>query len=165
VAQWGCTAIYNLAKKVPKNRKRVSSAEKPRSFSTSSVQSITTAGDSPVVDDIDEDIFQAKLLSSGACESVARALLRYCEVDEVAQACCRALVVLLIGNDSYKSKLGAMGVCGCVVEALHLFPSSVEVSETIKSFLLSYHCVMCCNICILGGKMGLQSCGSIGGIT
>ena len=65
----------------------------------------------------------------------------------VAQACCRTLVVLLLrqpdptaasASSSHpnlhlhsKSKVrvvAAMGVCACVVEALHLFPSSVQVA-------------------------------------
>lgn len=50
----------------------------------------------------------------------------------MAHACCRALVVLLLNRKQHKAKLGAMGVCSCVVEALHLFPSSVQV-------LSSYH--------------------------
>ena len=60
----------------------------------------------------------------------------------MAQACCRTLVVLLLRqpdpspgshpNLSSNGKVravGAMGVCACVVEALHLFPSSVQVGR------------------------------------
>lgn len=93
VAQWGCMAIYYLARGK------------------------------------DAENFQQKLVAAGACDAVARALVKYSEVEAVAQACCRALVVLLFRNDAAKSKLGYLGVCSCVVESLHLFPSSVEVAE------------------------------------
>ena len=32
-----------------------------------------------------------------------------------------------MNNGAYKSKLGALGVCGCVVEAMHMFPYSAQV--------------------------------------
>lgn len=93
VAQWGCTAIYYLARGK------------------------------------DAEAFQTKLVAAGACEAVARALVKYSEVEAIAQACCRALVVLLFRNDAAKTKMGNLGVCACVVESLHLFPSSVDVAE------------------------------------
>jgi hypothetical protein len=73
--------------------------------------------------------FQQTLVQAGACEAVAKALVKYSEVETVAYCCSRALVVLLIHNDSYKNKLGSLGVCGCIVESLHLFPSSAQVAK------------------------------------
>jgi hypothetical protein len=58
---------------------------------------------------------------------VARALVKYSEVETVSYCCCRTLVVLLMNNEPYKAKLGAMGVCACIVESMHLYPSSVQV--------------------------------------
>lgn len=73
--------------------------------------------------------FQQQLIACGACEAVARALLRFSETESVAQACCRALVVLLLRNPVAQQRLGGLGVCSAVVEALHLFPGSAEVAE------------------------------------
>ena len=77
------------------------------------------------------------------------------QVEMVAQACCRTLVVLLLRqpdpnaashpNLNSKNKVrvvAAMGVCACVVEALHLFPSSVQVRIADRS--LVYICVYVC---------------------
>lgn len=93
VAQWGCAAIYYLAK------------------------------------GHGSEMYKEKLITSGACEAVAKALMKYAEVEEVSHSCCRTLVVLLMNNSIYKVKLGSMGVCSCVVESLHLFPSSVNIAK------------------------------------
>lgn len=95
VAQWGCAAIYYLAKGVNGRD------------------------------------FQEKLVTAGVCDSVARALVKYSELEYVAFSCCRALVVLLINNEPLKTKFGAAGVCSCIVESLHLFPSSTNVSTLV----------------------------------
>lgn len=75
------------------------------------------------------DAYQAKLVAAGACEAVARALMKFSEVEAVAYSCCRTLVVLLANNDAYKAKLGAMGVCACIVESMHTYPSSEQVAK------------------------------------
>ncbi|RYG69840.1 hypothetical protein EON64_01705 [archaeon] len=93
VAQWGCTAIYYLAK------------------------------------GYDAESFQRRLVSVGACEAVAKALMKYAEVESVAYSCCRALVVLVDGNEALRSKPVLSGVCQYVVESLHLFPSSVLMAK------------------------------------
>lgn len=68
-------------------------------------------------------------MAAGACEAVAKALVKFSEVESVSYCCCRTLVVLLMGNEPYKAKLGAMGVCACIVESMHLFPSSVNIAK------------------------------------
>lgn len=75
--------------------------------------------------------YQQKLVNAGACEAVTKALLKYSEYESIAHACFRSLVVLLMNNGAYKSKLGALGVCGCVVEAMHMFPYSAQVSVVV----------------------------------
>ena len=75
------------------------------------------------------DLFQESLVSAGACEAVAKTLVKYSEDETIAYCSCRALVVLLMNNETYKSKLGSLGVCGCIVESLHLFPSSAQVAK------------------------------------
>lgn len=75
-------------------------------------------------------MYQNKLLSAGAGEAVAKALVKYSGYETVCYTCCRALVVLLVNNATYKTNLGALGVCACVVESMHLFPHSAQVSIT-----------------------------------
>ena len=82
--------------------------------------------------------YQQKLVNAGACEAVTKALLKYSEYESIAHACFRSLVVLLMNNGAYKSKLGALGVCGCVVEAMHMFPYSAQVSVVIILVLLFF---------------------------
>jgi hypothetical protein len=76
---------------------------------------------------LEGESFQNKLVEAGACEAVAKALVKYSEIETVSYCCCRALVVLLFNNDIWKSKLGSLGVCACIVESLHLYPASVQV--------------------------------------
>ncbi len=76
---------------------------------------------------LEGESFQNKLVEAGACEAVAKALVKYSEIESVAYCCCRALVVLLYNNDLWKNKLGSLGVCACIVESLHLYPSSAQV--------------------------------------
>ena len=75
--------------------------------------------------------FRAQLRECGACEAVARALLRFSGECVVAQAALRALVVLITERDApaplWQSRLGAMNVCACVVDTLRMFPASLEV--------------------------------------
>ena len=73
--------------------------------------------------------YQQKLVTAGACEAVTRALLKYSEYETISHACFRSLVVLLMNNAAYKSKLGALGVCSCVVESMHMFPYSAQVAK------------------------------------
>ena len=86
--------------------------------------------------------YQQKLVTAGACEAVTKALLKYSEYETIAHACFRSLVVLLMNNAPYKSKLGALGVCACVVEAMHSFPYSAQVSVVVVYFVLCV-CVLC----------------------
>jgi hypothetical protein len=74
---------------------------------------------------------------------VTKALLKYSEYETISHACFRALVVLLMNNAPYKSKLGALGVCSCVVESMHLFPYSAQVSEHMCCllFVVLYICL------------------------
>jgi hypothetical protein len=65
----------------------------------------------------------------GACEAVAKALQKYNEIETVAGACFRAIIVLARANDVHKQKFGTLGVCANVVETLHLFPSSIHVAK------------------------------------
>ena len=76
-------------------------------------------------------IYQQKLVAAGACEAVTKTLVKYSEYETISHACFRSLVVLLMNNAAYKSKLGALGVCGCVVESMHLFPYSAQVTRTL----------------------------------
>ena len=90
---------------------------------------------------------QVTLLPARQCLCHPALWWRVSQVELVAQVCCRTLVVLLLrqpdptaasASSSHpnlhlhsKSKVrvvAAMGVCACVVEALHLFPSSVQVA-------------------------------------
>jgi len=82
--------------------------------------------------------YQQKLVNAGACEAVTKALLKYSEYESIAHACFRSLVVLLMNNGAYKSKLGALGVCGCVVEAMHMFPYSAQVGV----FMMFMMCII-----------------------
>lgn len=97
VAQWGCAAMYFLARGHGKL----------------------------------EEEYRKKLVAAGACEAVAKALVKYSEIETVAQACCRAVVVLVDGKDKeeYAGKLGNLGVCSTIVDSLHLFPSSVPLAK------------------------------------
>ena len=97
VAQWGCAAMYFLARGQGKL----------------------------------EEEYRRKLVSAGACEAVAKALVKYSEVETVAQNCCRAVVVLVEGKDreAHAARLGSLGVCATVVDSLHLFPSSIPVAK------------------------------------
>jgi hypothetical protein len=78
-----------------------------------------------------EEEYRRKLVSAGACEAVAKALVKYSEVETVAQNCCRAVVVLVEGKDreAHAARLGSLGVCSTVVDSLHLFPSSIPVAK------------------------------------
>jgi len=78
---------------------------------------------------LDSDGFQQKLVTAGACETVTKALLKYSSFETLAHACFRALVVLLVNNIAYQSKLGAAGVCACIVECMHMFPYSALVAK------------------------------------
>eukprot|EP00981_Chlorochromonas_danica_P005406 scaffold1091_cov164-Ochromonas_danica.AAC.29 len=73
--------------------------------------------------------FQQRLVAAGACDAVARALMKYAEVEATAYCCCRALVVLVDNNEALASNPTLSGVCQYIVEALHLFPSSVLVAK------------------------------------
>jgi hypothetical protein len=119
VAQWGCTAIYYIAKGGV-------------CYWHSSIITDGIAG-------YNSEEYQAKLVAAGACEAVARALVKYSEVETVSYCCCRTLVVLLMNNEPYKAKLGAMGVCACIVESMHLYPSSVQVCF-LSSFIMMTNC-------------------------
>lgn len=77
----------------------------------------------------DAEGFQQRLVAAGACDAVAKALMKYAEVEAVAYSCCRALVVLVDNNETLKSKPLLSGVCQYIVESLHLFPSSVLVAK------------------------------------
>jgi len=100
--------------------------------------------------------YQDKLVAVGACEAVAKALVKFSEVESVAHACCRALVVLLLKNQVYKAKLGNMGVCSCLVESLHLFPSSVQV-------MLLFSCCPPFTFCVsVDCQVGMSSSGRVG---
>lgn len=97
VAQWGCAAMYFLAR----GRGKL------------------------------EEEYRRKLVAAGACEAVAKALVKYSEVEAVAQTCCRAVVVLAEGKDkeAHAARLGSLGVCSTIVDSLHLFPSSIPVAK------------------------------------
>ena len=97
VAQWGCAAIYFLARGSGKL----------------------------------EEEYRRKLVAAGACEAVAKALVKYSEVEAVAHSCCRAVVVIVEGKEreEFAARLGNLGVCSTVVDSLHLFPSSIPVAK------------------------------------
>ena len=76
----------------------------------------------------DAAFFQTKFGTLGACESISKALLKYSEIDIVACACIRAMVVLCRGNLANSTKFGYLGCCPSVVECLRNFPSSAEVA-------------------------------------
>jgi hypothetical protein len=38
-------------------------------------------------------------------------------------------VVLLVNNIAYQTKLGAAGVCACIVESMHMYPYSALVAK------------------------------------
>ena len=78
---------------------------------------------------LDSELFQQKLVQIGACEAVTKALIKYSDFETIAHACFRALVVLLVNNIIYQTKLGAAGVCACIVESMHMFPYSALVAK------------------------------------
>jgi hypothetical protein len=81
----------------------------------------------------DAAYFQTKFSQSSACEIVAKTFLKYTEIDVVACACLRAVVVLTKGSVGNAAKFGTLGICGSVVECLRNFQSSSDVS------LLNYY--------------------------
>ena len=89
--------------------------------------------------------FRSALVAAGACDVVARSLMRFSALEAVAWECCRALVALLVESTNtragstgmrgssaievQKSRLGSIGVCAFVVESLLLFPFSAQVAK------------------------------------
>jgi hypothetical protein len=141
VAQWGCTAIYYIARgtnhsilcclcclDVPLLVSRMCA----RNVKITLVLFLFVSNSGA-----DSQDLQHKLVTTGACEMVTKALLKYSEYETISHACFRALVVLLMNNAPYKSKLGALGVCSCVVESMHLFPYSAQVGEDISYLLFA----------------------------
>lgn len=148
LSQWGCRALGSLAE-VPENRiilgnnfacETVTSALQRhvgnetmlsvvlmRSTSSTSVALWGCDAMFFLAGGVEGSDFQQKLGAAGACEAVAKALTKYSEIETVACACFRAIIVLSRGNELHKSRLGGLGVCPNIVESLHMFPSSIEV--------------------------------------
>lgn len=73
-------------------------------------------------------MYQSNLLQAGAGDLVVKLISKFSESEDIIFVCCRILVVLLVHNDSYKTKFGnTFNLCAIVVEALHTFPSSSQV--------------------------------------
>lgn len=85
----------------------------------------------------DAAYFQTKFTQSNACEIVAKTFLKYTEIDVVACACLRAMVVLTKGSVGNAAKFGTLGICGSVVECLRNFPSSSDV-RSLFEFICVY---------------------------
>lgn len=139
VALWGCNAMYCLANWEGKVEKKVVAVK------TVEGSEVHPAGTADLDVDEGDELEVARLLAAaGACESVAKALVKYSEVETVACACFRAVIALckgardsimrgegtLVGSPaSIQAKLGNLGVCTNVVESMHMFPSSMEVNR------------------------------------
>jgi hypothetical protein len=50
-----------------------------------------------------------------------------------------------MNNAPYKTKLGALGVCSCVVESMHMFPYSAQVGFCCEIFCACFaqHLIGC----------------------
>jgi hypothetical protein len=70
---------------------------------------------------------QKRLGAAGACEVIAKCITKYAEIEAVSVAIFKAICILASNHDGHKTKLGMLGACTSIVEALHVFPSSVEV--------------------------------------
>lgn len=124
VAQWGCTAIYYIARGITGALNFSIPLKLSKLLNTRNALCLGSQSQE----------YQHKLVAAGACEAVTKALLKYSEYETISHACFRSLVVLLMNNGAYKSKLGALGVCGCVVESMHMFPYSAQVPLLIIYF-------------------------------
>jgi hypothetical protein len=78
---------------------------------------------------VDSVYYQAKFGQYNACEYVAKALSKYQEIDIVAAACFRAIVVLAKNNPVHSTKFGNLGACASISECLRSFPSSAEIAK------------------------------------
>ena len=82
--------------------------------------------------------YQSILNECGICDVIYKLLLKYAEIEPLALACCKAIVVLCSGNPTISNKFGMIGVCGLVVEVMQIHPSSMKVSPPIYFAFLIY---------------------------
>ena len=147
VAQWGCDAIASMAKDA-KNRdtlvacgacETVIRALQRGTGSDALVavmlqksignQALGLAACRAVHSlGIDSDEFRERLGAGGACEGVAKALLKYANSEDVAATGCKAIVTLARNNYSNQSKLGNAGACKSILEALETHRTSEPVA-------------------------------------
>lgn len=150
VAQWGCDAMFSIAisgtrdeesNDLPSPTLLPSSLSNNQRLSISSQASLSVPQPNPdsppppkppkttsLGGKIIEE-YQRRFIAAGACEAVAKALVKYSEVEQVAQACFRAVVILTFGNEIARIRLGNLGVCASIIDSLHLFPSSVNIAR------------------------------------
>ena len=77
----------------------------------------------------DSKQFQLFFDQYNAIDCVGKTLQKYSEIDVIATACFRAILVLTKDNTTNSSKIGFMGLCNTIVECIRLFPSSAEVAK------------------------------------
>ena len=73
------------------------------------------------------ETYQQILFECGICDIIYKLLLKYAEVEPLALACCKAVVVLVKNNVVISNKFGAIGICGQIVEVMQIYPSSEKV--------------------------------------
>ncbi len=120
VAQWGCDALFSLTTSNPNDQILHNLPPSPsRSGKTSSDE----AGSSKIIME-----YQRRFVAAGACDAIAKVLIKYNEIEPVAQACCRAVLVLAYGNELVQARLGSLGVCAAIIESLRMFPASAQIA-------------------------------------
>lgn len=129
VAQWGCDAMFSMAfMLIEPTSNDYFTANNSNNNSNNNSSSIISNSSNTSNSKIIED-YQKRFISAGACEAVAKALVKYSEVEQVSQACCRAVYILTYGNDGARSRMGGLGVCTSIIDSLHLFPASAQIAQ------------------------------------
>jgi hypothetical protein len=120
VAQWGCDALFSITTSHPDGQNLPSLPPSPSRYGR--VSGGETVSSKVIVE------YQRRFVAAGACDAIAKVLVKYAEIEPVAQACCRAVLALAYGNELVQARLGSLGVCAAIIESLRMFPASAQIA-------------------------------------